>query len=181
MILNYHDFIIHYRYKKLLGQPEWAIRSPKSKKKCKTDTDTSDDDDDDDDDDIEEESILQRTGHLLKTSSEQLSSRILELKRMTDANAAKRAQAVVRAVEFHPSADVILVAGYHKTLDLFQVDGENNPKLQSVHVQGFPISTAHFTQDGKEVVMAGRRKRFFVYDMIAGKVVPVYGIRGGET
>lgn len=97
---------------------------------------------------------------------------------MKDANSSKRAEAVVRAVEFHPSANVVLVAGYHKTLDLFQVDGQTNPKLQSIHIQGFPISTAHFTQDGKEVVMAARKKRFFVYDMMAGKVTPIFGIRG---
>ena len=53
-----------------------------------------------------------------------------------------------------------------------------NPKLQSIHVQDFPISTAHFTSDGAEVVMAGERKSFYVYDMIAGKITRVYGIRG---
>lgn len=97
---------------------------------------------------------------------------------MKDANSSKRAEAVVRAAEFHPSSNVVLVAGYHKTLDLFQVDGQTNPKLQSIHIQGFPISTAHFTQDGREVVMATRRKKFFVYDMVAGKVTPIHGIRG---
>lgn len=58
------------------------------------------------------------------------------------------------------------------------MDGEVNPKLQSIHVQDFPISTAHFTRDGTEVVMAGERKSYYVYDMIAGKITRVYGIRG---
>ena len=58
------------------------------------------------------------------------------------------------------------------------MDGEVNPKLQSVHVEGFPISTAHFTQDGTEIVMAGQRKSYHVYDMIAGKITRVCGIRG---
>ena len=62
-----------------------------------------------------------------------------------------------------------------------QVDGEVNPKLQSVHVQDFPISTAHFTRDGTEIVMAGERKSYYVYDMIAGKITRVNGIRGTCT
>jgi U3 small nucleolar RNA-associated protein 18 len=97
---------------------------------------------------------------------------------MKDVNSAKRAQAAVKSVEFHPTASVALTAGWHKTLDLFQVDGEVNPKLQSVHVQDFPISTAHFTRDGTEIVMAGERKSYYVYDMIAGKITRVNGIRG---
>lgn len=164
-----------YRYEKLLGQPEWARTSPKAKKRKRGSAD-----DDSDSSDEEDESILCRTGDLLKASaSEQLPKGFLDLKRMKDANSSKRAEAVVRALEFHPSANVVLVAGYHKTVDLFQVDGQTNPKLQSVHVQGFPISTAHFSPDGREVIMAGRKKRFFVYDMMAGKITAIRGIRGG--
>lgn len=156
----------------MLGQPEWAVRASKSKRQRRIERDSESDSSD------EEEGLLQRTGDLLKVRSEHLPKSTLDLKRMKDANCAKRAEAVVRAIEFHPTANVILVAGYHKTLDLFQVDGQTNPKLQSVHVRDFPISTAHFTQDGTEVVLAGRKKRFFVFDMMAGKITPIYGIRG---
>jgi U3 small nucleolar RNA-associated protein 18 len=97
---------------------------------------------------------------------------------MRDVNTAKRAQAAVRCLEFHPTASVALTAGWHKTLDLFQVDGESNPKLQSVHVQDFPISNAHFTVDGTEVVMSGERKSYYIYDMVAGKITRICGIRG---
>ena len=155
---------------KLLGQPEWAMPTSNPKKQHCVDSASESSDG--------EEGVLQRTGDLLKAHNEYLPKGVLDLKRMKDANSAKRADAVIRAVEFHPSAHVILVAGYHKTLDLFQVDGQTNPKLQSVYVKGFPITTAHFTQDGTEVVLAGRKKRFYVYDMMAGKVTPIYGIRG---
>ena len=73
---------------------------------------------------------------------------------MKDANHSKRAQAVIQAVEFHPSASVVLTAGLHKTLSLFQIDGENNSLLQSIFLQRFPILTAHFTASGEEVIMA---------------------------
>ena len=59
-----------------------------------------------------------------------------------------------------------------------KVDGETNEKLQSVHVQDFPISTAHFTGDGTEVVMCGERKSYYIYDMMAGKISRICGIRG---
>ncbi len=157
----------------MLGHPEWAKRGPKYKKKrVDYDMDSSSDSSD------EEDGVLQRTGNLLSTSTTSLPKGILDLKRMEDANKAKRTEAVVRAVEFHPTASVVLVAGYNKSLDLFQVDGQTNPKLQSIHIPKFPISTAHFSQDGKEVILAGRKKTFYVYDMMAGKVMPIYGIRG---
>lgn len=169
------------RYEKLRGQPEWARASQKGRKRRREigsdcDSDSS----------SEEEggggggggSILRRAGNLLTKSTDQLPKGFLDLKRMKDANSAKWAEAVVRALEFHPTASVVLVGGYHKTLDLFQVDGQTNPKIQSIHIQGFPISAARFSQDGREVVMTGRKRRFFVYDMMAGKITPIRGIRG---
>ncbi len=63
-------------------------------------------------------------------------------------------------------------------LFVLQVDGQVNPTLQSVHLERFPITTAHFTKDGREVVIAGQRKSFFVYDMVAGKITHIPGIRG---
>ncbi len=45
----------------------------------------------------------------------------MTVKKMKDVNHAKQARAVIQSVEFHPTASVVLTAGYHKTLDLFQV------------------------------------------------------------
>ena len=158
-----------------MGRPEWASHKIKSERQLGTDSDSESSDGDEG----EDGGILQRTGDLIKLHrSDRLPRGTLDLKQMKDANRAKRAEAVVQALEFHPTASVVLVGGYHKTLDLFQVDGQKNPKLQSLHIQNFPISMAHFSQDGTEVVVAGRKKRFFVYDMMAGSIRPVYGIRG---
>ena len=161
------------RYEKLRGQPEWARGPRKMKKRRKNESDSSDSSEEE-----EGGGILQRAGSLLAMTTHQLPKGFLDLKRMKDANSAKRAEAVVQALEFHPSASVVLVGGYHKTLDLFQVDGQANPKIQSVHIKGFPISNAHFSPDGREVVLTGRKRRFFVYDMMAGKITPIRGIRG---
>ena len=65
--------------------------------------------------------IVCPSGNLLSGSVERLPQGSIDIKRMKDANSEKRAQAVVQSVEFHPTANVILTAGFHKTLDLFQV------------------------------------------------------------
>ena len=50
--------------------------------------------------------------------------------------------------------------------------------LQSVHLERFPITKAHFTASGEEMIMAGQRKWFYVYNMKAGKVTRIHEIRG---
>ncbi|XP_064404926.1 U3 small nucleolar RNA-associated protein 18 homolog isoform X2 [Halichondria panicea] len=163
------------QFEKLLGQPDWAAVDSGQKRKRRRHADSSDSESDE-----EDQQLLQKTGNLLSSSVERLPKDIIAVSRLKDANHTKRAQSVVRAVEFHPTADVLLTAGFHKTLDLFQVDGQVNPTLQSVHLERFPITTAHFTKDGREVVIAGQRKSFFVYDMVAGKITHIPGIRGRE-
>ena len=121
---------LHLRFEKLHGQPEWAAsaderrRRRRKRKRKQGGTHESESEEDVSTSDSEEEGggdILKRTGNLLATSLERLPKGTIDLKRMKDANSTKRAQAVVRSVEFHPTASVLLTAGYHKTVDLFQV------------------------------------------------------------
>ncbi len=104
------------RFEKLLGQPDWAAVDSGQKRKRRRHADSSDSESDE-----EDQQLLQKTGNLLSSSVERLSKDIIAVSRLKDANHTKRAQSVVRAVEFHPTADVLLTAGFHKTLDLFQV------------------------------------------------------------
>ena len=131
IIMTFHvpfPFLIPVRFEKLHGQPEWAVGADQRKRRrrkrkrrgepCDTESES------DRASDSEEEEggdILKRTGNLLARSVESLPKGTIDLKRMKDANSVKRAQAVVRSVEFHPTASVLLTAGYHKTVDLFQV------------------------------------------------------------
>ena len=59
-----------------------------------------------------------------------------------------------------------------------QINGDTNPKLQSLHLENFPVLTARFTPDGREVIASGIRRGFFVYDMYSGKVDKIHGIKG---
>jgi hypothetical protein len=58
------------------------------------------------------------------------------------------------------------------------VDGKQNPKIQSLFMDKFPVFCAHFSQDGQEVFMGSRAKGFYCYDMIAGRMSFTNPIRG---
>ena len=60
-----------------------------------------------------------------------------------------------------------------------EVDGKSNPKIQSIHLERFPVHKARFSVDGEQVVATSfRNKLFYLYDMMAGKIVPVHYVRG---
>lgn len=60
-----------------------------------------------------------------------------------------------------------------------QVDGKTNPKIQSIHLENFPVNKASFSADGEHIVATGlRNKLFYMYDMMEGKILPVTTVRG---
>ena len=75
----------------------------------------------------------------------------LDVGRVVDANRESKSQAVVQAVQFHPTAPAMLTAGLDKTLRVFQIDGKRNVCLQSTYLKDLPIYSAAFTPDGNEV------------------------------
>ena len=85
-------------------------------KKIETYGDTSSSDEEDDD------HLLRRAGQVVDTLHQlHLPQGFLDIKRLKDPNQTCRPNAVIQSLEFHPSAHVMLTAGYHKTVDLFQV------------------------------------------------------------
>ncbi|KAJ3131330.1 U3 snoRNP protein [Physocladia obscura] len=125
--------------------------------------------------------VLRSASSLIDRSiRKNLPSDELAMFRVKDANQTSPSAAVVQSCKFHPSAPVLLTAGWDRTLRLFHVDGKFNPKIQSVFFKDMPIHSADFTSDGKHVVVAGRRKFFYVYDVEAGQVEKISAIRGRE-
>lgn len=157
------------QFERIYGDASWADLDKKARK-----------DSESDDDEEEENSVLKRAGNLLTGKSDNLPRGFLDIARTKDANIDKPSNAALQCVEFHPSAKVLLTAGFNKTLDLFQIDGQNNPKLQSIFLERFPIHTAHFTADGEQVILASQRRSLYVYDMIKGSVIKIPRIRGRE-
>ncbi|XP_030064224.1 U3 small nucleolar RNA-associated protein 18 homolog [Microcaecilia unicolor] len=149
------------------GTPSWAER----KKKKKTESEDEEEDGDD---------LLCKTGNLL-SASDSLPKGILQMKNCLNANYERPSEARLTTVQFHPSAQVIMTAGLDQSVSLFQVDGKTNPKIQSIHLERFPVYKARFTADGEQVIATSiHNKMFYVYDMMGGSILPVKKIPGLE-
>lgn len=112
-------------------------------------------------------------------SSDSLPTGILRMKKCLHANSARPSEDRLTTVQFHPSAQVVMTAGLDQSVSLFQVDGKTNPKIQSIHLERFPVHRAAFTPDGETVIATSlKNKMFYLYDMMEGQVMPVHSVRG---
>ncbi|XP_041342509.1 U3 small nucleolar RNA-associated protein 18 homolog isoform X2 [Pyrgilauda ruficollis] len=152
------------------GVPAWAdLENRKKSKRTLSDSDSDEDDD-----------LLRRTGNFI-TSSESLPRGILKVSTCLPANQERFANGKLVTVQFHPSAQVVMTAGHDRSVSLFQVDGIRNPKIQSIYLDSFPIYKARFSVDGEQVIATGtHHSMFFVYDMMAGNIIPIPKVRGVE-
>lgn len=85
---------------------------------------------------------------------------------------------VVQTVRFHPNSQLLLTASLDKRLKFFQIDGKNNAKVQGVHFEDLPIQYAEFSGDGEEVLVSGRRKFFYIYNLARASISKVEGVLG---
>lgn len=159
--------------KSMGGTPSWADSTAQKSKKTK-----EDEDDDEDEDEEENDDLLRRTGNFV-ASSDSLPSGILRMKKCLHANSARPSEDRLTTVQFHPSAQVVMTAGLDQSVSLFQVDGKTNPKIQSIHLERFPVHRAQFSRDGETVIATSlKNKMFYLYDMMEGRVTPVHTVRG---
>uniref|UniRef100_A0A8C1UXN0 U3 small nucleolar RNA-associated protein 18 homolog n=1 Tax=Cyprinus carpio TaxID=7962 RepID=A0A8C1UXN0_CYPCA len=146
------------------GTPNWAEVTAKRK------AGTEDED--------EGEELMRRTGDFIG-SSDSLPKGIIKMKKCLNANSESPCGDQLSSVQFHPSAQIVMTAGLDHSLSLFQVDGKSNPKIQTIHLENYPVNKALFSADGEHIVATGlRNKLFYIYDMMEGKVIPVCGVRG---
>ncbi|KAK9728936.1 U3 snoRNP protein [Basidiobolus ranarum] len=155
---------LRQQFEKIHPTPSWA------------DSDIRDSEDEDDDLQV----LRSTSGFLKKQRTQVLPGDALEITRLRNANQKGYSQSVIQSVEFHPNAQVLLTAGFDKTLRLFQIDGKINNKIQSVHFKDLPIHQAGFTPEGNQILLSGRRKYFYSYDVEAGQITKISGIRGRE-
>ncbi|XP_029614353.1 U3 small nucleolar RNA-associated protein 18 homolog [Salmo trutta] len=150
------------------GMPSWAETKVKKKNKKKDDSDEDSDGDD----------LMRKTGNFVG-SSDSLPKGIIRMKKCLHANNDRPSEDRLTTVQFHPSAQVVMTAGLDQSISLFQVDGKTNPKIQSIHLEKFPVHKAQFSVNGEQVVATSfRNKLFYIYDMMEGKVIPVHTVRG---
>ncbi|KAJ2356147.1 U3 snoRNP protein [Coemansia erecta] len=122
--------------------------------------------------------LLQSSSSLVSRNKVLLPPSVLDIARVRNANQAGVSQAVVQSVQFHPTATVLLTAGLDKTLRLFEVDGKENQKIQSIYFKDLPITTAQFIRGGQEIVASGRRGWYYSVDVERASVTRVGGIPG---
>eukprot|EP00708_Paratrimastix_pyriformis_P002692 GAFH01001444.1.p1 GENE.GAFH01001444.1~~GAFH01001444.1.p1 ORF type:complete len:528 (-),score=130.42 GAFH01001444.1:41-1588(-) len=95
---------------------------------------------------------------------------VVNIRYVADANQEARATAQLSGLQFHPNGQLLMTASLDSTLKLFQIDGRENPKVSSVSIEKTPIRSAHITPDGRSVLVSGRRKYFFQYDVETSNV-----------
>jgi len=146
------------KFKSVVGEPAWAS------------LDKNEDADSDDEFFRETTDLIEKKGRL-----ENLQKGTLQFRKLKDLNYTTHKEgAVISSTEFHPTSTVGMVAGNNGTVSLFQVDGKENPKIQTVNFQNFPIKTARFSASGNEFIVGSQHHpHFFVYDMMIGKSIKV--------
>lgn len=145
------------------GGPSWA--------KLPEDIDTVQDED--------EEDILATAEALVGSNPERLAPSILNVTRLKDANHEEHSRGL-HTLHFHSNAQLMLVGGQDKKLNLFQIDGKKNRKVQGVVFKDTPIVKAWFTPDGREAIVTGRKPWIYVYDVVTGNVSKAWYPAGRE-
>ncbi|KAI8808686.1 WD40-repeat-containing domain protein [Cladochytrium replicatum] len=124
--------------------------------------------------------LLQSSERLSGNSRKVISADRIPMARLKDANQSAYSQSVVHSLKFHPRAPVLMTAGLDRTVRLFQIDGKVNPKIQSITLKDLQIYSANFTPDGREILMTGKRRFFYTFDLESGTVNKVPGVRGHD-
>ncbi|KAK2976622.1 hypothetical protein RJ640_021424 [Escallonia rubra] len=124
--------------------------------------------------------VLRTTEDLVVKSSVKLLPGLLEYSRLVDANAEDPSNGPITSVQFHRNAQLLLTGGLDRRLRFFQIDGKRNTKIQSIFVDDCPIRKASFLPDGSQVIIAGRRKFFYSFDLVKAKMDKIGPLTGRE-
>ncbi|KAF9957939.1 U3 snoRNP protein [Modicella reniformis] len=169
------------QFQKVYPIPNWVEPEESKKRRRRTTGADSDSDFSDVEEQQQEDHSLLKSskGYLEKSTKLRiLSPESILVTRVKNANQMGYSKAVVQSVEFHPNSQMLLTAGFDRTLRLFQIDGKLNQLMQSIFYKDMPIYKAAFSANGNAIVASGRRKYFYTYDIEAGKVEKSQGIYG---
>ncbi|KAF9400149.1 U3 snoRNP protein [Mortierella sp. AD011] len=168
------------QFEKVYPVPSWAMPDRKRRRGAMG----GDSDSEYSDEEVEQEdnSLLTSSKGFLEKSArlKTLSPESISVTRVKNANQNGYSKSVIQSVEFHPNSQMLLTAGFDRTLRLFQIDGKLNQMMQSVFYKDMPIYKASFNAEGNAVVASGRRKYFYTFDIEAGKVDKSQGIYGRQ-
>ncbi|CAA6668963.1 unnamed protein product [Spirodela intermedia] len=103
-------------------------------------------------------SILQSTDELLVKDGSRLLPGILEYSRLIDANIEESSNGPISSVQFHRNAQLLLAAGLDRRLRFF-----------NIFIEDCPIRKASFLPEGSQVIISGRRRFFYCFDLVKAK------------
>ncbi|CAG8446673.1 5690_t:CDS:2 [Cetraspora pellucida] len=165
---------LRQQFEKLYPTPNWATVPSKRKRQTQDNSDSSDDEPPEVLDIRNESDTLNE----LDTVKKLISKKKLEVTKMKHVNQQAYSQSVIQSIAFHPNAQVAMTAGLDKTIRLFQIDGKINPKIQSFVLKDLPIYRAAFNPNGTEIIAAGQKKYFYIFNIEAGSINKSNGIYG---
>uniref|UniRef100_A0A1D1XH23 U3 small nucleolar RNA-associated protein 18 homolog n=1 Tax=Anthurium amnicola TaxID=1678845 RepID=A0A1D1XH23_9ARAE len=124
--------------------------------------------------------ILRSNEELIVKGGGRLLPGVLEYSKLIDANIEDSSNAPINSVQFHRNTQLLLAAGLDRRLRFFQVDGKRNTKVESIFIEDCPIRKAAFLPDGSQVIIGGRRKFFYSFDLVKAKVDKVGPLTGRD-
>lgn len=152
-----YERLLRQRFLKLNGSAHWAACDPSEAQASDSEEDVG-------------EVASTRNPVVASTG---LQARTLDIKRLRElpllAAGQKKAPSAVEALQFHPTSELLLTAGRDKTLRLFAVDGEENPKVASYYFKNYPILDAKFTPAGDQVLMTSSSSQIWGLDVSSGE------------
>ncbi|GAA5859446.1 hypothetical protein JCM8547_006826 [Rhodosporidiobolus lusitaniae] len=95
----------------------------------------------------------------------------IDIDRVRDANQHEASSVAIVEIGFHPRAQVLFSTTSDRRLRLFQIDGTDNPLLQTLHLPELPISAAAFHPSGSSILLTGPRPFFLSYDLQTGQTL----------
>ncbi|OBA25150.1 WD40 repeat-like protein [Hanseniaspora valbyensis NRRL Y-1626] len=175
------------QYEKIYPRPEWIDTKDSS------DSENEDDENLSDNDTPENEvndynallKLLKQSNNYTKEankSSKILPTDKLTIQRLKDANFKQVAKSGIQAISYHPkNSNLILTAGYDKSMRLYHIDNKENNIIQSIFLKGTPIQSCFFysepskdsfkniafkqSQNNNLVFAAGRRRYMHKWDL----------------
>lgn len=114
--------------------------------------------------------ILRTNEELVVKRGAKLLPRMLEYSRLVDANSEDPSDSAVTSVQFHRNHQLLLAGGLDRKLRFFQIDGKLNKMMDVMFFEDCPIRKAAFLPNGSQVIISGRRKFFYILDIIKGNV-----------
>lgn len=175
------------QYEKIYPRPSWIDAEETS------DSEGDDDENGSDNDAPENEvndynalmKLLKQSNNFTKktnNSSKILPTDKLLIQRLKDANFKQLSKSGIQAISYHPkNSNLILTAGYDKSMRLYHIDNKENNIIQSIFLKGTPIQSCAFysepdkdnfknitfqqSQNNNLVFAAGRRRYMHKWDL----------------